>query len=194
MAKFLIVGLGNAGKEYANTRHNIGFDVAHYFVTKHGGAFRTDRLAYVSEVKYKGKLFVVICPTTYMNLSGKAFKYWMDKEKITLENTLTIVDELSLPLEKIRLRASGSSGGHNGLKDIEATMGTGNYPKLRFGIGNNYPKGMQADFVLGKWRPDEIPLVKYKIEKCVEIIENFAIMGIERTMSAVNNLVFELPK
>lgn len=194
MAKFLIVGLGNAGKEYANTRHNIGFDVAHYFVTKHGGQFRTDRLAYVSEVKYKGKLFVVICPTTFMNLSGKAFKYWMDKEKITLENTLTIVDELSLPLEKIRLRASGSSGGHNGLKDIEATMGTGNYPKLRFGIGNNYPKGMQADFVLGKWRPDEIPLVNHKIEKCVEIIENFAIMGIERTMSAVNNLVFELPK
>ena len=194
MAKFLIVGLGNAGNEYAHTRHNIGFDVANYFVTKHGGQFKTDRLAYVSEVKYKGKIFIVICPTTFMNLSGKAFKYWMDKEKIPLENTLTIVDELSLPLEKIRLRASGSSGGHNGLKDIETILGTVNYTKLRFGIGNNYPKGMQADFVLGKWRPDELPLVKYKIEKCVEIIESFASIGIERSMTNVNNLVFELPK
>ncbi|HRB55977.1 MAG TPA: aminoacyl-tRNA hydrolase [Ferruginibacter sp.] len=189
MAKFLIAGLGNAGNEYAHTRHNIGFDVANYFVTKHGGQFKTDRLAYVSEVKYKGKIFIVICPTTFMNLSGKAFKYWMDKEKIPLENTLTIVDELSLPLEKIRLRASGSSGGHNGLKDIETILGTVNYPKLRFGIGNNYPKGMQADFVLGKWRPDELPLVKYKIEKCVEIIESFASIGIERSMTNVNNLV-----
>ena len=194
MAKFLIAGLGNAGNEYAHTRHNIGFDVANYFVTKHGGQFKTDRLAYVSEVKYKGKIFIVICPTTFMNLSGKAFKYWMDKEKIPLENTLTIVDELSLPLDKIRLRASGSSGGHNGLKDIETILGTVNYPKLRFGIGNNYPKGMQADFVLGKWRPDELPLVKYKIEKCVEIIESFASIGIERSMTNVNNLVFELPK
>ena len=194
MAKFLIAGLGNAGNEYAHTRHNIGFDVANYFVTKHGGQFKTDRLAYVSEVKYKGKIFIVICPTTFMNLSGKAFKYWMDKEKIPLENTLTIVDELSLPLEKIRLRASGSSGGHNGLKDIETILGTVNYPKLRFGIGNNYPKGMQADFVLGKWRPEELPLVKYKIEKCVEIIESFASIGIERSMTNVNNLVFELPK
>ena len=194
MAKFLIAGLGNAGNEYAHTRHNIGFDVANYFVTKHGGQFKTDRLAYVSEVKYKGKIFIVICPTTFMNLSGKAFKYWMDKEKIPLENTLTIVDELSLPLEKIRLRASGSSGGHNGLKDIETILGTVNYPKLRFGIGNNYPKGMQADFVLGKWRPDELPLVKYKIEKCVEIIESFASIGIERSMTNVNNLVFELPQ
>ena len=194
MAKFLIVGLGNAGNEYAHTRHNIGFDVANYFVTKHGGQCTGDRLACVSEVKYKGKIFIVICPTTFMNLSGKAFKYWMDKEKIPLENTLTIVDELSLPLEKIRLRASGSSGGHNGLKDIETILGTVNYPKLRFGIGNNYPKGMQADFVLGKWRPDELPLVKYKIEKCVEIIESFASIGIERSMTNVNNLVFELPK
>ena len=194
MAKFLIAGLGNAGNEYAHTRHNIGFDVANYFVTKHGGQFKTDRLAYVSEVKYKGKIFIVICPTTFMNLSGKAFKYWMDKEKIPLENTLTIVDELSLPLEKIRLRASGSSGGHNGLKDIETILGTVNYHKHRFGIGNNYPKGMQADFVLGKWRPDELPLVKYKIEKCVEIIESFASIGIERSMTNVNNLVFELPK
>ena len=194
MAKFLIAGLGNAGNEYAHTRHNIGFDVANYFVTKHGGQFKTDRLAYVSEVKYKGKIFIVICPTTFMNLSGKAFKYWINKEKIPLENTLTIVDELSLPLEKIRLRASGSSGGHNGLKDIETILGTVNYPKLRFGIGNNYPKGMQADFVLGKWRPDELPLVKYKIEKCVEIIESFASIGIERSMTNVNNLVFELPK
>lgn len=188
MNKFLIVGLGNIGNEYANTRHNIGFDVVHAFATKHGGEFRVDRLAYVADVKWKGKQFVCICPTTFMNLSGKAFKYWMDKEKVALENTLTIVDDLALPLDKLRLRATGSDAGHNGLRDIQATLNTVAYPKLRFGIGNNFPKGMQADFVLGKWRPDELPTVKLKVEKSVEIIENFASIGLERTMSAVNQL------
>ena len=152
MSKFLIVGLGNPGDEYAHTRHNIGFDVVHAFVLKHGGMFKVDRLAVMSEVKWKGKVFVCICPTTFMNLSGKAFKYWQDKEKIPLENTLTIVDDLALPLDKLRLRGSGSDAGHNGLKDIQAILGTDAYPKLRFGIGNEFPKGMQAEFVLSKWK------------------------------------------
>lgn len=192
MSKYLIVGLGNIGNEYSNTRHNIGFDVVHAFATKHGGSFTSGRLAFVAEVKWKGKQFVCICPTTYMNLSGKAFKYWMDKEKVPLEQTLTIVDDLALPLEKLRLRGTGSPAGHNGLKDIQATIGTDAYPKLRFGIGNNYPKGMQADFVLGKWQKEEIPLVRYKIEKSVEAIESFAAIGLERTMSLMNNLNISL--
>lgn len=188
MSKFLIVGLGNIGNEYANTRHNIGFDVVHAFASKHGGEFRVDRLAYVAEVKWKGKQFVCICPTTFMNLSGKAFKYWMDKEKVALEHTLTVVDDLALPLDKLRLRATGSDAGHNGLRDIQATLNTVAYPKLRFGIGNNFPKGMQAEFVLGKWRPDELPVVQLKVQKSVEIIENFATIGLDRTMSMVNQL------
>ena len=188
MSKFLIVGLGNNGNEYANTRHNIGFDVVAAFVQKYGSNFKQERLAYVAEVKYKGRLFICVCPTTFMNLSGKAFKYWMDKEKVPLENTLTIVDDIALPLDKIRLRASGSDAGHNGLKDIQATLGTDKYPKLRFGIGNDYPKGLQADFVLGKWRQEEIPQVQLKIQYCVDTIEKFATIGIERTMNEVNKL------
>jgi PTH1 family peptidyl-tRNA hydrolase len=187
MSKYLIVGLGNAGDEYAHTRHNIGFDVVQAFVRKHGGMFKVDRLAYMAEVKWKGKNFVCICPTTYMNLSGRAFKYWMDKEKVPLAHTLTIVDELALPLDKLRLRAAGSAAGHNGLKDIENILGTDTYPRLRFGIGNNFPKGMQSEFVLGKWSNEELPVVKYKIDKSVEIIESYAAIGLERTMSLVNN-------
>jgi len=191
MSKFLIIGLGNIGDEYANTRHNIGFDVVNAFVQKHGGTFKVDRLAYVAEVKVKGKLFVCVCPTTYMNLSGRAFKYWLDKEKVPLENTLTIVDDLALPLDKIRLRSSGSDAGHNGLKDIQNILGTDQYPKLRFGIGNNFPKGRQADFVLSKWDKKEELIVQLKIEKCVEIIELFAFIGIAQTMTAVNNLTIK---
>jgi PTH1 family peptidyl-tRNA hydrolase len=188
MSKFLIVGLGNIGNEYANTRHNIGFDVINALVQKHSGSLQVERLAYVAELKLKGKKLVCICPTTFMNLSGRAFKYWMDKEKVPLENTLTIVDDLALPLDKIRLRAGGSPAGHNGLKDIQLTLGTDQYPKLRFGIGNEYPKGMQADFVLSKWLNNELPTVKLKIDKCIEIIENFVNIGIEQTMNEVNKL------
>ena len=190
MSKFLIVGLGNIGLEYANTRHNIGFDVLDAFVSKHEGEFKTERLAAVAEIKIKGKTIVCIKPTTYMNLSGRAFRYYFDKEKVEIENTLTIVDDLALPLSKLRLRASGSDAGHNGLKDIQGIMGTENYPKLRFGIGNNYPKGMQIDFVLGKWTPREIPIVKEKIETCVQTLENFVYIGLARTMNLVNNLEF----
>lgn len=188
MSKFLFIGLGNIGAEYANTRHNIGFDVINAFVLKHGGSFKVDRLAYVAEVKFRGKQVVCICPTTFMNLSGKAFRYWQEKTKVPLENTLTIVDDISLPLDKIRLRPAGSAAGHNGLKDIQQTLGTDNYPKLRFGIGNSYPKGMQADFVLGKWLKLEEPVVLLKVEKCLEVMESFISAGIEQTMTAFNNL------
>ena len=188
--KYLIVGLGNPGNEYANTRHNIGYDVVHAFAVKHGGIFKESRLAYTAEAKWKGKIFVCICPTTYMNLSGRAFRYWLDKEKIPIENTLTVVDDLALPLSKLRLRIAGTHAGHNGLKDIQAILGTDAYPKLRFGIGSNFSKGMQADFVLGKWQPDEVPIVKAKINACIEVIENFAAIGSERTMNTVNTLSF----
>lgn len=190
MSKFLIVGLGNIGEEYVNTRHNIGFDVVQAFVLKHGGKFSQERLAFKAEIKWKGKIFICILPTTYMNLSGRAFKYWAAKENILINNTLTIVDDLSLPIDTLRLRSSGTHSGHNGLRDIQAEIGTDNYPKLRFGIGNNYPKGRQVDFVLSRWKTDEIPVVKAKIEACIEIIENFASTGIERTMSMVNNIKF----
>lgn len=185
--KFLIVGLGNVGNEYAHTRHNIGFDVVNAFVQKHSGIFRTDRLAYVADIKWKGKIFVCVCPTTYMNLSGKAVKYWMDKEKVTPDRMLVVVDDLALPLNKVRLRPAGSDAGHNGLKSIEEVLQTREYPKLRFGIGNEYPKGMQSDFVLGKWRKEEEPLVAAKISKAVEVIEIFATQGITTAMNLINN-------
>ena len=188
--KFLIVGLGNPGNEYAHTRHNIGFDVVYAFVAKHSGSFRIDRLAYVAEVKWKGKKFVCICPATYMNLSGKAVKYWMEKEKIPLENILVIVDEVAIPLNKLRLRPSGSDGGHNGLKSIHESLETTEYARLRFGIGNNYPKGMQSDYVLGKWNKGEEPIVKLKIERAVGVIETFATVGISMAMNQINNQEF----
>ena len=190
--KFLIVGLGNVGNEYAHTRNNIGFDIVHAFVKKHGGQLKTDRLAYTAEIRWKGKIFICICPTTYVNLSGKAVKYWMDKVKVEIQNVLVILDDLALPLNKLRLRPGGSSAGHNGLKSIEESLGTAEYPKLRFGIGNNYPKGMQSDFVLGKWTSDEAPLVKLKIDKSVQVIEDFATIGITATMTRINNVEFTL--
>lgn len=190
--KFLIVGLGNAGNEYTHTRHNIGFDVVNAFVMKHEGKFLSGRHAYVAEVKWKGKIFVCICPTTYMNLSGNAVKYWMDKEKIAIENVLVITDDVALPITKMRLRPSGSDGGHNGLRSVEASLASREYPRLRFGIGNNYPKGLQADFVLSKWRKDEEPLVKLKIEKAVEVIENFATKGVSLTMNDVNSTEYSI--
>jgi PTH1 family peptidyl-tRNA hydrolase len=190
--KFLIVGLGNPGDEYAHTRHNIGFDVVYAFVTKHKSFFDMARLAYLAEVKWKGKKFFCICPTTFMNLSGKSVKYWMDKEKIPLENILVVVDEVALPLNKLRLRPSGSDGGHNGLKSIHDALGTTDYARLRFGIGNNYPKGMQSEYVLSKWHKDEEGLVKLKIDKSVETIELFGTSGITMAMNKVNNKEFSI--
>ncbi len=190
--KFLIVGLGNTGDEYAHTRHNIGFDVVNAFVQKHKGVFRVDRLAYVADIKWKGKNFVCICPTTYMNLSGKAVKYWMGKEKIELSNILVIVDDLALPLSKIRVRPGGTDAGHNGLKSIQEILGTSDYPKLRFGIGNDFSKGHQSDYVLGKWKKDEEPLVKLKIDIAASVIEDFAVQGIAAAMNRVNNQDYSL--
>ncbi len=192
MSKFLIVGLGNPGNEYAHTRHNIGFDVVAAFVLKHGAFFRKDRLAEVAEVKWKGKILICIKPTTFMNLSGRSVKYWLTKENILVENSLTIVDDLALPLNKLRLRKGGSDAGHNGLRNIQEVLGTDEYPKLRFGVGNNFPKGMQIDYVLSRWFQEEIPIVKLKIEKSIEVIESFATIGIERTMSSVNSKTFDV--
>ena len=190
--KFLLAGLGNPGNEYAHTRHNIGFDVANAFVTKHGGQFQNGRLAYTAEVKWKGRIVVCICPTTFMNLSGKAVKYWLDKEKITPDRMMVIVDELALPLNRIRIRPGGSNAGHNGLKSLEESLATQESPRLRFGIGNNFPKGMQSDFVLGKWNSEEEPMVKLKIGKAVEAIEIFVTQGLTTAMNQINNQEFSL--
>lgn len=192
MNKFLIVGLGNIGPEYSNTRHNIGFDIVDELVKKHNGQFRTDRLADVAEIRFKGKQLVCIKPSTYMNLSGRAVKYWSDKEKISPDHILVLMDELALPLDRLRLRGSGSAGGHNGLKSIEEQLGTTEYPRLRFGIGNNFPKGRQSDFVLGKWTGEEWPLVLFKLGKSVELVEQFVTAGLPTTMNLYNNVVYKL--
>lgn len=192
MSKFLIVGLGNIGSEYAGTRHNIGFDIADAFALKHGGNFNPDRLADKCELRWKGKSVILIKPSTYMNLSGRSVKYWMDKESIDIKQMLVLLDDLALPLDKIRLRPSGSDAGHNGLKSIQEALGTNEYPKLRFGIGNDFPKGGQSDYVLGRWTAAELPMVNYKKDKCVEVIESYLSTGIERTMNQYNKLVFIL--
>lgn len=190
MQKFLLVGLGNIGAEYEHTRHNIGFEVLDAFVARNEGLFSTERLADVAQLRWKGKQLTCIKPNTYMNLSGKAVKYWMDREKIAPAQTLVIVDDLALPLSKLRLRPSGSDAGHNGLKSIQECLQTVDYPRLRFGIGDNYPRGKQVDFVLGHWTAEEWPLVMLKVEKSVEAIESFLQVGLERTMNQVNKLEF----
>ncbi|HNB82310.1 MAG TPA: aminoacyl-tRNA hydrolase [Chitinophagaceae bacterium] len=190
--KYLIAGLGNIGAEYHETRHNIGFDVVEVFVRKQGASFRNERLAEVAEVKFKGRTLILIKPTTYMNLSGKAVKYWLDREKIPVQQSLTIVDDLAFPLDVLKLKGSGSSAGHNGLKSMEECLGTQQYARLRFGIGNEYPKGRQADFVLGKWKDEEIPLVNLKVEASCTIIEQFCTIGLERTMNWCNQLKFSV--
>ena len=190
--KFLIAGLGNVGNEYAHTRHNIGFDVVMAFVSKHGGSFISGRLAFTAEIRWKGKIFICICPTTFMNLSGKAVKYWMDKEKIEMQNLLVVLDDIAIPLNRIRIRPGGRDAGHNGLKSIQEALGTPEYPKLRFGIGNDYPKGLQSDYVLGKWNKEEEALVKKKIDLCVEVIETFSTAGINNAMNKYNKVEITL--
>ncbi len=192
MGKYLIVGLGNIGSEYAGTRHNIGFDVLDYLVFKQGGSFDIDRLAAVTRIRVQGNDLLCIKPTTFMNLSGSAVRYWMNKEKISIEHILVVVDDLALPLTRLRLRSSGTHAGHNGLRSIQETLGTDAYAKLRFGIGNDFPRGMQSEFVLGKWRREELPLVRLKIEKAAEMIESFVSAGIEKTMNQYNKLEITL--
>ncbi len=185
--KYLIAGLGNIGVEYANTRHNIGFIVADALVNALNGKFETERLASVASVKYKGKSLVVIKPTTYMNLSGKAVKYWLDKEKIPVENLLVVVDDIALPLGTLRLRKKGGDAGHNGLSDIILKMGTETFPRLRVGIGDDFARGYQVDFVLGQWSQKEVNTMIPRVEKAVEIIQGFVSAGIDNTMNLYNN-------
>ena len=186
------MGLGNPGTEYAHTRHNIGFDVVDAFVAKQAISFRTDRLADVAECKIKGRQVICIKPSTYMNLSGKSVKYWKEKEHIETGNMLVIVDEVALPIDKLRLRISGSSGGHNGLKSIEELLQTDAYPRLRFGVGNDYPKGRQVEYVLGKWNAAELPVVEKKTAACTELIETYILQGIGPAMNQFNKLSITL--
>ncbi|PLW94022.1 MAG: aminoacyl-tRNA hydrolase [Marinilabiliales bacterium] len=185
--KYLIVGLGNIGVEYANTRHNIGFVVADALNNDLKGSFTVERLASYSKVKFKGRTLVIIKPTTYMNLSGKSVKYWMDQEKIPLERTLVVLDDIALPLGTLRMKARGGDAGHNGLTDIILKLDTDGFPRLRIGIGDNFPKGYQADYVLGQWSRSEEKLMIPRVETAVEIIKSFVTLGIDRTMTAYNN-------
>ena len=191
--KYLIVGLGNPGKEYEQTRHNIGYMALDRFVESLNidnkdkrYEFSVERHAYMTEVKVKGRTLILIKPTTFMNLSGKAVRYWLDKEKIPIENLLIIVDDLALPLGTIRLRMGGSDGGHNGLKDIIAALGHIKFNRLRFGIGNNFAKGRQIDFVLGKIEGEDWNVVDNKLDMCCDIIKSFATIGMDRTMNLFN--------
>jgi PTH1 family peptidyl-tRNA hydrolase len=184
--KYLIVGLGNIGPEYAHTRHNIGFDIADALVKELGGSFSNLRLAYYAETTFKGRKLHVIKPTTFMNLSGKSVNYWMHELKIPPENVLVIVDDLALPLGKLRLKLQGSSAGHNGLKSIESICGGQNYPRLRFGISDNFHKGQQADYVLSKFDKDEEPELPALIDKSVALIQSFVTIGPAQTMTAFN--------
>ena len=192
MNKYLIVGLGNPGAEYAHTRHNIGFDVVDAFAARQAISFSADRLADVATGKIKGRPVICIKPSTYMNLSGKAVKYWKEKEHIENGNILVIVDEVALPLDKLRLRIAGSSGGHNGLKSIEELLLTEEYPRLRFGVGNDYPKGRQVEYVLGKWNTAELPLIEKKTAVCAELIETYILQGIGPAMNQFNKLSITL--
>jgi len=184
--KYLIVGLGNIGPEYAHTRHNIGFDIADELVKQLDGSFINSRLAYYSEVSFKGKRLHVIKPTTYMNLSGKAVNYWMHELRIPIENVLVIVDDLALPLGRLRLKLQGSSAGHNGLKSIEGLCGGQGYPRLRFGVSDNFPKGRQVDYVLAPFDKEEQPELPALIDKSVELIKSFVTVGPALTMTAFN--------
>ena len=185
--KYLVVGLGNIGAEYDDTRHNIGFKVADYLNEDLKGTFTTGRLAQVSELRYKGRTMIVIKPTTYMNLSGKAVKYWMQQEKIPIENILVVLDEIALPLGTLRMRKKGSDAGHNGLANIIESLGTNVFPRLRFGIGDDFPKGKQIDFVLGKWKPSEIDTVNSRLDVAASFIKSFVTQGVDLTMNQFNN-------
>ena len=184
--KFLIVGLGNIGPEYADTRHNIGFMVADELVKQAGATYSTLRHAYYSEFKYRGKIVCVIKPTTYMNLSGKAVNYWMNELRIPIEQVLVIVDDIALPFGKIRLKPKGGNAGHNGLKSIEALCGGQKYPRLRFGVDDNFMPGNQADYVLSGFEDDELMELPTLIGHSVSMVQSFMTTGIELTMTRFN--------
>lgn len=183
---FLIVGLGNIGIEYADTRHNIGFNVLDVLAGASNISFESRRLGSVAEYRYKGKSFILLKPSTFMNLSGKAVNYWLQAEKIPVENMLVIVDDLALPLGTLRMRKQGSDGGHNGLKDIAATLGHTNYARLRVGIGDNFGNGGQIDYVLGRWSERERKELPFICDKAADAIRSFGTIGVERTMNICN--------
>jgi peptidyl-tRNA hydrolase, PTH1 family len=184
--KFLIAGLGNIGSDYEGTRHNIGFDVVDALARRFDAKFESDTHGLLAQFKHKGKTFILLKPTTYMNLSGKAVRYWLQKEKIQQDNLLVVVDELNLDFGKQRIRPKGSDGGHNGLKSIDELLGNPNYARLRVGIGNNFPKGRQADYVLGEWTKEEAEKIPEILPLSCEIVLSFATIGLEMTMNQYN--------
>ena len=184
--KFLIVGLGNIGAEYVNTRHNIGFKIVDFLARKEGITFETVKLGALAEYKFKGRTFFLLKPNTYMNLSGKAVQYWMEKEKIPLENLFVITDDLNLSFGSIRIRPKGSDGGHNGLKNINLVLSTQTYARFRFGISDEFKKGKQVDYVLGDWDDAEKTALPERIELASEIIKSFGTAGLENTMTSFN--------
>ncbi|MDE0986110.1 MAG: aminoacyl-tRNA hydrolase [Schleiferiaceae bacterium] len=186
MKKFLIVGLGNPGEEYVNTRHNVGFLTLDAFAKASNVVFIPGRYAMTAETRIKGKTFRLIKPTTFMNLSGKAVRYWMNEENIPLENIIVVLDDLALPYGAIRLKGKGSDAGHNGLKDIEAKLGRNDYARLRFGIGSDFSKGKQVDYVLGEWNKDESLDLSLLIDHCVKACETFALAGLNTAMNDFN--------
>ena len=186
MKKFLIVGLGNIGSEYANTRHNIGFKILDYIANQEGISFQTVKLGEVAELKIKGRTLLLLKPNTYMNLSGKAVKYWLEKENIEKENMLVITDDLNLAFGTIRIKTKGSDGGHNGLKNIQLLLNSTEYPRFRFGIGDAFKKGQQVNYVLGEWDTEEKEKLKERLEISSKIIKSFALAGLNNTMNEFN--------
>lgn len=184
--KFLLVGLGNPGVEYENTRHNVGFNVLEALAKKHEGSFSLHRGAHRASIRFRGKSVILIKPTTFMNLSGKSVNHWLQKEAVCPENLLIITDDLALPFGKLRLKASGSDGGHNGLKNIESTLQTSQYARLRFGIGGGFPKGQQSEYVLGAWSAEELEMLDARIARAVETCEAFCTLGVQLAMSQFN--------
>lgn len=186
MKKYLIVGLGNIGAEYVNTRHNIGFKVLDYLAKKEKLDFKTVKLGSLAEYKFKGRSFFLLKPNTYMNLSGKAVQYWMEKENIPLENIFVITDDLNLPFGTIRIKPKGSDGGHNGLKNINLVLNTNQYTRFRFGISDEFKKGKQVDYVLGEWNSAENEALTERLELASEVIKSFGTAGLENTMTTYN--------
>jgi PTH1 family peptidyl-tRNA hydrolase len=186
MKKFLIVGLGNIGEKYANTRHNIGFRIVDEVAEEHNVVFETDTLGDVATFRFKGKTFILLKPSTFMNLSGKAVKFWMQKEKISVDNLLVVTDDLNIDFGTLRIKAKGTDGGHNGLKDIQEKLGTNVYPRFRFGISGNFSQGRQVDYVLGEWNKEETSLLIERLPTSAKIITSFGTDGLANTMNTFN--------
>lgn len=186
MKKFLIIGLGNIGDKYINTRHNIGFKILDEVAEEQNVSFETEKLGDVANFRFKGRIFFLLKPSTYMNLSGKAVKYWMDKEKVSLENILVVTDDVNIDFGTIRLKAKGSAGGHNGLKDIQEKLNTQQYARFRFGVGGNYSRGRQVDFVLGEWNKEETSQLIERLPIAAKVITSFGTAGLANTMNTFN--------